>query len=104
MDAPLTLPPNMTLNPKANPIARSPTAYAILFLVLCNVVNITYTAVNVMTVSNINALTALLSAGTRQPYPSMSVSKSLSLSGLVYRMKNCLKSLCLQAVPWHQHW
>jgi hypothetical protein len=30
MDAPLTEPPNMILNPTVNPIARRPTEYAIL--------------------------------------------------------------------------
>ena len=38
----------------------------------------------------------MLNKDKNQPYPSMSVSKSLSLSGSVFRMKNCLKSLFLQ--------
>jgi hypothetical protein len=54
----------MTLNPTVNPIARIPTEDAILFLEWCIVVNITYTTVNVIIVSNINALLTLLSAGS----------------------------------------
>jgi hypothetical protein len=38
----LTEPPNLTLNSTVNPIARSPTEYAILFLVWCIVANIIY--------------------------------------------------------------
>jgi hypothetical protein len=64
MDAPLTEPPHMTLNSTVNPIARSQTGYAILFLGWCIVVNIKYTRVNVIIVSNINALLTLLSGGS----------------------------------------
>jgi hypothetical protein len=53
MDAPLTEAPYMTLNATVNPIARIPTEDGILFLEWCIVVNITYTTVNVIIVSNI---------------------------------------------------
>jgi len=61
----------------ANPIAISQTAYTILFLMWCNVCNTTYTAVKVIIVSNINALIALLSAGSVRGCTSISIGKEL---------------------------